>query len=88
VKSTEAAPAAEWQVRLPRREVEELREAFDLLDTDGSGVIDPKELILAFESLKLDNPNQAVLAVVHQLDTPENASGIDFEKFLEAITVR
>lgn len=36
---------------LTEDEIEEIREAFNLFDTDGSGSIDPKELKAAMESL-------------------------------------
>lgn len=36
---------------LTEDEIEEIREAFNLFDTDGSGTIDPKELKAAMESL-------------------------------------
>ena len=35
----------------------ELREAFDLFDTDGSGSIDPKELRAAMQSLGFEAKN-------------------------------
>ena len=42
---------------LTEDEIEEIREAFNLFDTDGSGTIDPKELKAAMESLgKQSNP--------------------------------
>merc|ERR1711934_1135113 len=48
---------------LTEDEIEEIREAFNLFDTDGS-------------------------AMIADLDTPENASGINFEHFLESITAK
>ena len=36
---------------LTEDEIEEIKEAFNLFDTDGSGTIDPKELKAAMESL-------------------------------------
>ena len=36
---------------LTEDEIEEIREAFNLFDTDGSGMIEPKELISAMQSL-------------------------------------
>ena len=36
---------------LTEDEIEEIREAFSLFDTDSSGVIDPKELKAAMQSL-------------------------------------
>jgi len=36
---------------LTEDEIEEIKEAFDLFDTDGSGTIDPRELKTAMQSL-------------------------------------
>ena len=40
---------------LTEDEIDEIREAFNLFDTDGSGTIDPKELKAAMQSLGYDN---------------------------------
>ena len=42
---------------LTEDEIEEIKEAFDLLDTDGSGSIDPKELRAAMQSLGFEAKN-------------------------------
>ncbi len=44
----------DWSFERPgltEDEIEEIREAFNLFDTDGSGMIDPKELKAAMQSL-------------------------------------
>lgn len=66
-------------------EVEEIREAFNLFDTDGSGTIDPRELKAAMQSLGFDNKNPTVYQMIADLDR-ELSSVIDFEEFLDAIT--
>ena len=83
---------------LTEDEIEEIKEAFDLFDTDGSGSIDPKELraamqSLGFEALKvIDNQlkrakNQTIYQMITDLD--KNKSGnIDFEEFLDMMTAR
>ena len=42
---------------LTEDEIEEIKEAFDLFDTDGSGSIDPKELRAAMQSLGFEAKN-------------------------------
>ncbi len=42
---------------LTEDEIEEIKEAFDLFDTDGSGSIDPKELKAAMQSLGFEAKN-------------------------------
>ena len=68
-------------------EIEEIKEAFDLFDTDGSGTIDPKELKAAMQSLGFDAKNQTIFQMISDLD--RNKSGdIDFEEFLDMMTAR
>jgi Ca2+-binding EF-hand superfamily protein len=45
---------------LTEDEIEEIKEAFDLFDTDGSGAIDPKELKAAMQSLGFEAKNQTI----------------------------
>jgi centrin-1 len=71
-------------------EVEELRQAFELFDTRGTGKIDPRELRAAMQSLNYDSRNPTIYELVVELDTPESAKkgGVDFNKLLEAINRR
>ena len=72
---------------LTEDEVEEIKEAFDLFDTDGSGSIDPKELRAAMQSLGFEAKNQTIYQMINDLD--KNKSGnIDFEEFLDMMTAR
>ena len=67
-------------------EIEEIKEAFALFDTDSTGVIDPKELKAAMQSLGFEQKNPTIYAMIADLDTHENAGGINFDQFLDAIT--
>ena len=71
---------------LTEDEVEEIREAFALFDTDNSGRIDPKELKAAMQSLGFEKKNPTIYNMIADLDTHEHAEGIDFQAFLLAIT--
>jgi centrin-1 len=72
---------------LTEDEIEEIKEAFDLFDTDGSGSIDPKELKAAMQSLGFEAKNQTIFQMISDLD--RNSSGaIDFEEFLDMMTAR
>jgi len=72
---------------LTEDEIEEMKEAFDLFDTDGSGSIDPKELRAAMQSLGFEAKNQTIYQMITDLD--KNKSGnIDFEEFLDMMTAR
>ncbi len=72
---------------LSQDEVDEIKQAFDLFDTNQSGKIDPKELKSAMQSLGFDTKNPTIYQLIADLDTPENAKkgGIDFDSFVEAI---
>ena len=72
---------------LTEDEIEEIKEAFDLFDTDGSGAIDPKELRAAMQSLGFEAKNQTIYQMITDLD--KNKSGnIDFDEFLDMMTAR
>ena len=44
--------------------MQELREAFDLFDTDGSGTIDTKELQVALRALGFDSKKEKVRKMI------------------------
>ena len=69
---------------LTEDEIEEIREAFNLFDTDGSGKIDPKELRAAMQSLGFENKNPTIYQMIAELEDLDRE--IDFEEFLDAIT--
>ena len=72
---------------LTQDEIDEIRQAFDLFDTNGTGKIDPKELKAAMQSLGFDSKNPTIFSLIADLDTPEavKKGGIDFDNFVEAI---
>lgn len=70
---------------LTEDEVEEIREAFNLFDTDGSGTIDPRELKAAMQSLGFEAKNPTIYNMIADLDR-QGQGAIDFEEFLDAIT--
>ena len=72
---------------LTEDEIEEIKEAFDLFDTDGSGSIDPKELRAAMQSLGFEAKNQTIYQMITDLDKNKSGS-IDFEEFLDMMTAR
>ena len=48
--------------------MQELREAFDLFDTDGSGTIDTKELQVALRALGFDSKKEKVRKMIADID--------------------
>lgn len=72
---------------LSEEEIEEIREAFNLFDTDGSGTIDPKELKAAMQSLGFEAKNQTIYQMIADIDKDGNGA-IDFDEFLEMMTAK
>lgn len=70
---------------LTEDEIDEIREAFNLFDTTGSGTIDPKELKHAMQSLGFDSKNPTVFRMIMELDR-DMTGMIEFDQFLDAIT--
>ena len=72
---------------LSNEEVDEIKQAFDLFDTNGTGKIDPKELKAAMQSLCFDSKNPTISQLIADLDTPESErnGGITFDDFVDAI---
>mmetsp|Transcript_6406 Transcript_6406/g.8921 ORF Transcript_6406/g.8921 Transcript_6406/m.8921 type:complete len:167 (+) Transcript_6406:67-567(+) len=71
---------------LTEDEIDEIREAFNLFDTDGSGTIDPGELKAAMRSLGFETKNPTIFQMIADLD--QDGSTIGFEDFLDAITAK
>ena len=72
---------------LSNEEVDEIKQAFDLFDTNGTGKIDPKELKAAMQYLGFDSKNPTIYQLIADLDTPqsEKNGGISFDDFVDAI---
>ena len=67
-------------------EVYEIKEAFNLFDTDKSGTIDVQEFKDALNNLGLDDNNGAFIQLLDNVDA--NKSGkVDFDEFVNLLTV-
>ena len=86
-RQTTIAIKENYRPGLSEDEVEEIREAFNLFDTDGSGTIDPKELKEAMESLGYEAKNQTIYQMISDIDK-DGTGEIDFEEFLDIMTAR
>ena len=72
---------------LTEDEVLEIREAFDLFDTDKSGEIDVAELKQALMNLGIDTKNQTLQNMLSDIDKNGNAN-IDFDEFIDMMTAK
>merc|ERR1712138_293934 len=70
---------------LKQDEIEEIKEAFDLFDTDQSGEIDLKELKAAMQSMGYESKNDTIFTMLAELDKDGNAS-LDFKEFLDLMS--
>merc|ERR1712096_182618 len=70
---------------LTEEQKSEIKEAFDLFDTDGSGTIDAKELKVAMRALGFEPKKEEIRKMI--ADADRDGSGvIDFNEFLDMMT--
>jgi centrin-1 len=70
---------------LDEEAMEEIRESFNLFDTDGSGSIDAKELKAAMRALGFQVKKAEIRQMISDID--KDASGsIEFDEFVEMMT--
>ena len=72
---------------LTEDEVMEIKEAFDLFDSDKSGQIDTEELKAALKNLGIDAKNQTLANMMADLDK-DGSGQIDFEEFIDMMTAK
>jgi len=72
---------------LTEDEVLEIKEAFDLFDSDKSGEIDTEELKQALKNLGIDAKNQTLQNMMSDLDK-DNSGKIDFDEFIDMMTAK
>merc|ERR1711977_654680 len=67
---------------LTQDQVEEIKEAFDLFDTDGSGSIDVNELKVAMKALGMDAKSEEIRKLINDIDSDGDGT-IDFDELLK-----
>merc|ERR1719161_2888437 len=73
------------QKELTDEQKQEIKEAFDLFDTDGSGNIDSKELKVAMLALGFEPKKEEIQKMISDVD--DDGSGtIEYEEFLKMMT--
>ncbi len=71
--------------QLSEEQKQEIKEAFDLFDTDKTGTIDYHELKVAMRALGFDVKKQEVLNLMKEFDR-EGSGQIEYPDFLEIMT--
>merc|ERR550514_40712 len=79
------AAGGKKQTELDDKQKQEIKEAFDLFDTDGSGNIDVKELTIAMKALGCEPKPGEIEKMMSEVD--EDGGGeIGFDEFLTMMT--
>ena len=72
---------------LTKEQKQEIKDAFDSIDTDGSGKIDVSELKIALDAIGFDSRKDETNRIIQDLD--KNKDGyISYEEFLELLTLQ
>jgi len=75
---------------LNSEEVQEIRNAFELFDTNNTGKISPTDLKQAMQSLGFDTRNPTIYNMIAELETNDAAKqgGVSFDTFLDAVNYK
>ena len=65
----------------------EIKEAFDMFDTAGMGVIEDKELKVALRALGFNPTKDEIKSLISQSDK-DNSMRVDFQQFLEILILK
>merc|ERR1712023_347034 len=72
---------------LTEEQKQEIREAFDLFDTDGSGAIDAKELKVAMRALGFEPKKDEIRKMISDIDKDGDGT-IDFDEFMMMMSAK
>jgi centrin-1 len=73
------------KIELSDEQKQEIREAFNLFDTEGTGVIDAKELKVAIRALGFEPKKEEIKRMIADIDK-DGSGTIDFNEFLEIMS--
>ncbi len=65
----------------------EIKQAFDLFDTSGSGTIESKELKVALRALGFEPPKEEIKSLIGKFDK-DGSGRIDFHEFLDIMITK
>ncbi len=89
-KNTKIAKPSNQQAKRVRNELteeqrQEIKEAFDLFDSESSGVIDAKELKVAMRALGFEPKKEEVRRILQEIDKHGDGM-IKYDEFLDIMT--
>ena len=73
--------------KLTDEQKQEIKEAFDLFDTDGLGKIDAKELKVAMRALGFETTKEEIRKIILDMDR-EGSGTIGYQDFLDLMTIK
>lgn len=79
-------PPAKSKQGLDEEAMEEIREAFNLFDTEGKGNIDVRELKAAFRALGFQVKKSEIRQMFVDMDKDLSSATISFDEFVEMVT--
>lgn len=81
-----------FRQELTEKQKKDIKEAFDLFDADGSGVIDIKELKVALRALGFEPKKDEIKRLISEINSEqkdkENTNSIDYTEFLQIMTAK
>lgn len=87
VKSGNPTGSKKLRNELSEEQKQEIKEAFDLFDSEGVGAIDAKELKVAMRALGFEPKKEEIRKILQELD--KNGDGmIKFEEFFDIMTIK
>merc|ERR1711964_874667 len=87
LRKPQQRPGKKTRTELTEEQKSEIKEAFDLFDTDGSGTIDAKELKVAMRALGFEPKKEEIKKMIADVDT-DGSGTIDFNEFLGMMTAK
>ena len=75
------------RTELTEEQKQEIKEAFDLFDTDGSGNIDAKELKVAMRALGFEPKREEIKQLIAQV-SKDGSGVIDYPEFLDMMSAK
>ena len=80
----------EVQKEVVKSDGDEIKEAFELFDSNGDGKINVREIRGAMQSIGYDEKNPTVYEVITELDNPrsKNSGGATFNDFCQTVNYR
>uniref|UniRef100_G1Q5P9 EF-hand domain-containing protein n=2 Tax=Myotis lucifugus TaxID=59463 RepID=G1Q5P9_MYOLU len=73
------------KLELSPQQIQELRQAFDLFDTDATGTIDVRELKVVMRAMGFEPKKEEIMKMISEID-PEGTGKMNFNDFFTVMT--